>query len=100
MKREEILQKIKTAKQLYIDHPEYWGMCHCLSHAFAGTSTGATIYTIEDIERWIPEFNREFLGAPKSRYGKAYWWEPNDEEGLGEQARLDAFNKLIAEYEN
>jgi hypothetical protein len=63
----------------------------------AGTERGITIYSQRDIITMIPEFNRKFLNAPKDRYGKAYWWTPDSEEG--HNARVKAFDKLIKYYE-
>lgn len=64
---------------------------------YAGTDRGITIYDERDVVALIPEFNREFLGAPKDRYGKAFWWTPDDEKG--HNARIEAFDKLIKYYE-
>ena len=85
------------AKKLFEDHSEYWGMCFCIEHAMAGTERGINIYDERDVVAMFPEFNREFLGAPKDRYGKAFWWTPDDEKG--HNARIEAFDKLIKYYE-
>lgn len=66
--------------------------CSC-----AGTERGINIYDECDVVAMFPEFNREFLGAPKDRYGKAFWWTPDDEKG--HNARIEAFDKLIKYYE-
>lgn len=93
----DVVSVLKKAKELFVTHPEYWGMCFCIEHAMAGTERGITIYSQRDIITMIPEFNREFLEAPKDRYGKAYWWTPDSEEG--HNARVKAFDKLIKYYE-
>lgn len=92
-----VVSVLKKAKELFVTHPEYWGMCFCIEHAMAGTERGITIYSQRDIITMIPEFNRKFLNAPKDRYGKAYWWTPDSEEG--HNARVKAFDKLIKYYE-
>lgn len=93
----DVVSVLKRAKELFVTHPEYWGMCFCIEHAMAGTERGITSYSHRDIVTMIPEFNREFLEAPKDRYGKAYWWTPDSEEG--HNARVKAFDKLIKYYE-
>lgn len=94
----DVVSVLKKAKELFVTHPEYWGMCFCIEHAMAGTERGITIYSQRDIITMIPEFNRKFLNAPKDRYGKAYWWIPDSEEG--HNARVKAFDKLIKYYES
>lgn len=84
------------ARELFIDHSEYWGMCFCIEHAMAGTERGINKYDERDVVAMFPEFNRKFLGAPKDRYGKAFWWEPDSQ--AGHDARVKAFDKLIAHY--
>ena len=93
----DVVSVLKRAKELFVTHPEYWGMCFCIEHAMAGTERGITSYSHRDIVTMIPEFNRKFLNAPKDRYGKAYWWTPDSEEG--HNARVKAFDKLIKYYE-
>ena len=93
----DVVSVLKKAKELFVTHPEYWGMCFCIEHAMAGTERGITIYSQRDIITMIPEFNRQFLNAPKDRDGKAYWWTPDSEEG--HNARVKAFDKLIKYYE-
>lgn len=45
----DIVNILKRAKKLYLEHPEYWGMCFCIGHAMAGTERGSTIYSERDI---------------------------------------------------
>lgn len=86
------------AREIFINHPEYWGMCHCIGLAYEGREKGWTDYGCPGrATELIPEFNREFLGAPKDRSGKAYWWEPDSE--AGHNARIAAFDKLIKHYD-
>ena len=89
MTNSEKLKILKQAKKLFVEHPEYWGMCFCIEHAMAGTE--------RDIVALFPEFNRNFLNAPRDRNGKAFWWTPDSEEG--HNARVKAFDKLIEHYE-
>ena len=97
MTNSEKLKVLKQAKKLFVEHPEYWGMCFCIEHAMAGTERGSTIYNERDIVALFPEFNRNFLNAPRDRNGKAFWWTPDSEEG--HNARVRAFDKLIEHYE-
>ena len=94
----EKLKILKQGKKLFVEHPEYWGMCFCLEHAMAGTERGIVKYDERDIVATFPEFNRKFLNAPKNRESKAYWWEPDTESG--HDARVAAFDKLIETYEH
>nr|DAN43644.1 MAG TPA: hypothetical protein [Caudoviricetes sp.] len=98
MENSEKLEILKRAKQLFVEHSEYWGMCFCIEHAMAGTERGINKYDERDVVAMFPEFNREFLEAPKDRYGKAFWWVPDSKEG--HDARIKAFNKLIKHYED
>ena len=61
MTNSEKLKILKQAKKLFVEHPEYWGMCFCIEHAMAGTERGSTIYDERDIVALFPEFNRKFL---------------------------------------
>ena len=85
----EKLKILKQGKKLFVEHPEYWGMCFCLEHAMAGTERGIVKYDERDIVATFPEFNRKFLNTPKNRESKAYWWEPDTESG--HNARVAAF---------
>ena len=72
-------------------------MCLCIEDAIAGSERVIYIYVECDVVAMFAEFNREFLGASKDRYGKAFWWTPDDEKGLN--ARIEAFDKLIKNFE-
>ena len=97
MTNSEKLKVLKQAKKLFVEHPECRGMCCCIEHAMARTEGGITIYDKHDIAALFPEFNRNFLNAPKDRNGRAYWWAIDSEEGYS--ARVAAFDKLIEAYE-
>ena len=84
------------AKELYITHSEFLGMCHCIGLALESKERGYSHLTDKTIKKIIPEFNRIFLEAPEDRYGKAFWWEPETESGR--IARIEAFDKLIEIY--
>lgn len=98
MENLEKLEILKRAKKLFIEHPEYWGMCSCIRRSMLNIEYGICDISDEQVSAMFPEFNREFLEAPKSRYGRAYWWEPESKEG--HDARIKAFNKLIKHYED
>lgn len=93
-----IVEVLCKAKQLFITHPEYIGMCHCIGLALEGKDCGSVDMHLEDIPTYIPEFNRKFLNAPKDRNGKAFWWDSMGE--AARKARLQAFDKLIKYYCN
>ena len=84
------------AKELYVVHPEFLGMCHCIGLAMECKERGYSNLTSETIKEIIPEFNRKFLEAPEDRYGKAFWWDP--ETKSGRKGRIEAFDKLIEVY--
>ena len=98
MEKSEKLEILKRAKQLFIEHPEYWGMCSCIKRSILNVEYGICVISDEQVSAMFPEFNREFLEAPKSRYSRAYWWEPESKEG--HDARIKAFDKLIKHYED
>ena len=91
-----IVEVLCKAKQFYETHPEYMGMCHCVGLALSNREYGISDYTSSDIRELIPEFNRNFLNAPKNRNSNEFWWETGTE--AGRKARIDAFNKLIDFY--
>ena len=93
----EIVDVLKRAKQIFMDHPEYWGMCHCIGLAYENKKRGSVLCAYPFLAHIIPKFNREFLNAPKNRIGRAYWWETGTEEG--NNLRIKAFDKLIEYYE-
>ena len=72
MTNSEKLKILKQAKKLFVEHPEYWGMCFCIEHAMAGTERGITIYDERDIVALFPEFNRKFLDAPRTETVKHF----------------------------
>lgn len=52
-----------------------------------------------EIQRYIPKFTRQFVGAPKERSHSAYWWKlTNGEESR--TVRLEALTKLYNYYIN
>lgn len=98
----EIIKRLKTAKDLYDKDTKpgsdkNGGMCHYMKQAFNGVFKEGIPPSYNELVALIPEFNPEFLGAPKDRYGKAFWWTPDDEKG--HNARIEAFDKLIKYYE-
>lgn len=91
-----ILEILKRAKVIYEEYtvtiPEYFGMCYAINKATPMEDSllhSKDIYYNDEFQ-WIPEFNREFLGATKE--GK-YWWPLDDIE-----SRLKAFDILINIY--
>ncbi len=90
MDRVEILKK---AKDLFLRHSEYWGMCHCIRLSYLNKEVGSGDLA-PNPSYMFPKFNREFLEAPKNRYSMAYWWDTSDRE-----SRIKAFDKLIKYYE-
>lgn len=52
---------------------------------------------ISEIQRYIPKFTRQFVGAPKERSHSAFWWKiTNGEESR--TVRLEALTKLYNYY--
>lgn len=89
----EIIKRLKTAKDLYDKDTKpgsdkNGGMCHYMKQAFNGVFKEGIPPSYNELVTLIPEFNPEFLGAPKDRYGKAFWWTPDDEKG--HNARIEA----------
>lgn len=84
-RRKSILKDIEKAKQLYVDRKSHF-MCLCFMQA--NFKRYKDIYRIRE---WIPEFNREFLGAQYELNSE--WWDAFDRE-----SRIKAFDKLIEVY--
>ena len=89
-----IVEVLCKAKQLYETHPEYMGMCHCVGLALSNREYGISDYTSSDIRELIPEFNRNFLNAPKNRNSNEFWWETKNTN-----VRLECFSFMIEETE-
>jgi hypothetical protein len=82
----QTLEDIRKAKQCYVDGIEQF-MCLCFRHVNYGKYKNE-----ESVHKFIPEFNRENLGAKTSERCSA-WWLVTDME-----SRLKAFDKLIEIY--
>lgn len=52
---------------------------------------------IDEVQRYIPKFTRQFLGAPKERWNFAYWWDTTKREE-SRTVRLEALAKLHNYY--
>lgn len=90
-RRKRILKIIKAAKQCFIEGKESF-MCHCFITAYPKFWNFEGGFT-KMIQKLIPEFNRETLGATTSKNMTA-WWDITDRE-----SRIKAFDKLIEIYE-
>lgn len=84
-RRKRILKIIKAAKQRFLDGKEDY-MCLCFRTICSG------FFSTTRIQKMIPEFNRETLGATTPEY-LLVWWYKNDRE-----SRIKAFDKLIEIY--
>lgn len=52
---------------------------------------------INEVQRYIPKFTRQFVGAPKERLHLAYWWKTTNKEEA-RTVRLEALTKLHNYY--
>lgn len=71
------------------------GLCILLKKAL-WRKAGITI-CMDEIQIYIPKFTRWFVGAPKKRWGYAYWWEITEGEE-SRTVRLEALAKLYNYY--
>lgn len=85
-RRKSILKDIKKAKDFYLRHRSPF-MCVC----FLSVNYEKYLDSGE-IQKRIPEFNREFLEA-KTPDGCIAWWDTDDRN-----SRIEAFDKLIEVY--
>lgn len=91
-RRKRILKIIKDAKQWFIEGREGL-MCLCFAGAYPKFWNGAGDLGMR-IQKLIPEFNRETLGATTPEVCSA-WWDYTDRE-----SRIKAFDKLIEIYDD
>lgn len=85
-RRKSILKDIKKAKDIYLVY-RYDFMCTCFKCA-----DYKKYGTTNEIQKRIPEFNRDFLEA-KTPYKSIGWWDEEDRN-----SRIKAFDKLIEIY--
>lgn len=86
-RRKRILKDIKKAKRVYIDNLERY-MCYCFKHVDKDK-----YQCIDDIQKYIPEFNTTYLNAERWANKHSMWWLVSDRE-----SRIKAFDKLIDLY--
>jgi hypothetical protein len=86
-RRKRILKDIKEAKKVYLDYKENY-MCLC----FRRVDKDRYRY-LEDIQKYIPEFNRTDMNAEIWAFYNSQWWDIWDRE-----SRIKAFDKLIELY--
>lgn len=91
-RRKRILKIIKAAKYYFIDGQESF-MCFCFAKAYPEFLEGAGGLT-NKIQKLIPEFNRETLGATTYK-NCSVWWHGDKQD----ECRIEAFDKLIEIYE-
>lgn len=97
-KREDFVTVSEVVMEAYRElyaysHTE--GLCILLRKALY-RKAGITI-DADEIQRYIPKFTRQFVGAPKERSHSAYWWKlMNGEESR--TVRLEALTKLHNYY--
>lgn len=86
-RRKRILKDIKEAKKVYLDYKENY-MCWCFRHVDKDRYG-----YLEDIQKYIPEFNRTDMNAEIWAFYNSQWWDVCDRE-----SRIKAFDKLIDLY--
>lgn len=88
-----VLDILIRAKEIYMCC-SYRGMCSCISTSITQEFDAQSYwYQSSDIQKFIPEFNVEFLEATTPDF--PFWWHISDK-----QSRLNAFDKLIECYRN
>lgn len=91
-RRKRILKIIKDAKHYLIEGRSEF-MCICFAEAYPKFYHGEGSLDMR-IQKLIPEFNRETLGATTHK-NYSIWW-CGDKQG---ECRIAAFDKLIEIYE-
>lgn len=86
-RRKRTLKDIKKAKKVYLDNKEKY-MCYCFKRVDKDKYK-----CVEDIQKYIPEFNRTYLNAERWASDYSMWWLTCDIE-----SRIKAFDKLIELY--
>ena len=86
-RRKRILKDIKKAKKAYVNGDERF-MCYCFKHVNKDKYA-----CLEDIQKYIPEFNPTYLNADEWASKYSQWWYVSDRE-----PRIKAFDKLIELY--
>lgn len=71
------------------------GLCCFLGEALR--CKAEIVIDFDKIQRYIPKFTRQFVGAPKERWRCAYWWDTTNEEE-SRTVRLEALAKLYNYY--
>ena len=93
-KREDFVTVSEVVKGAYRDlhtHSYVGGLCIFLRRTL--WRKAKILINIDEVQRYIPKFTRQFVGAPKERLRSDYWWE----EGL-RTVRLEALTKLYNYY--
>lgn len=99
-KREDFIKVSEVVKDAYIglyNDSYVEGLCIFLIRALwrkAKISIG-----LDEVQRYIPKFTRQFVGAPKERLRSDYWWEITKGEE-SRTVRLEALTKLYNYYIN
>ena len=78
---------VKKAKKAYTNGDERF-MCLCFKHVDKDKYA-----CLEDIQKYIPEFNQTYLNADEWASKYSQWWYVSDRE-----SRFKAFDKLIELY--
>ena len=96
--REDFVTVSEVVKDAYRDlYACYYveGLCAFLKGALL--LKAEIVVGISEIQRYIPKFTRQFLGAPKERLCYAYWWD-NTKGEESRTVRLEALAKLHNYY--
>lgn len=97
-KREDFVKVSEVVKAAYRDvyaQPHAEGLCISLSGALLDKAK--IIVDLSKVQRYIPKFTRQFVGAPKERLHKCYWWSVTSGEE-SRTVRLDALQTLFNYY--
>lgn len=99
-KREDFVkvsEVVKNAYKNFCDCCYLDGLCIFLRRAL--WIKAKISIDIGEVQRYIPKFTRQFLGAPKERLRFDYWWSISEEEE-SRTVRLEALTKLYNYYIN
>lgn len=98
-KREDFVKVSEVVKEAYRDlytSSYVEGLCILLRRAL--WDKAKIVIDIDEIQRVIPKYTRQFVGVPKERLRSGYWWTMRGEKSRA--VRLEALAKLYNFYIN
>lgn len=93
----KVSEVVNVAYRNLYTHPFVEGLCIFLRRAL--WCKAEISININEVQRYIPKFTRQFVGAPKERLRSDFWWDITQGEE-SRTVRLEALTKLYNYYIN